>query len=391
MGIFREKGAVRVDVYVAGNYSRTFRHSLDEALQLYYREPDTDAVLDEFITHSSYLDSVLEASEHGRVARHITDAALGTAVIEVLAYHCQPCIVMVHAAPGELGVKFDEEECRHRFAEIDDRVRLFLELDKMPSYGWETPIFRKFCIEFDINPDQGRPTFGPQYQVVGEALVAWAQENHTRYGHRDVPQATVTDIKFLVNQIVDLMRNDLSRSPRLSAYALLDDVRRIEDFWEPLGVPYLEEVKAILANPPQGHLEPGGNSEHIEFLPSQFGSGYTATLTSMPNTASGDGWCDDHYGDMGGIAIEPNNGRSWTKVVVDHLRDQGVVFLSGDQIEAYRNGEGVYWEWRHGLRNDIGIMRGTLWEMKKPPTPLSDLASRRHQAAMLLRGRAIPS
>jgi len=91
----------------------------------------------------------------------------------------------------------------------------------------------------------------------------------------------------------------------------------------------------------------------LTFLPSRHGSGYTATISGYWGQHEPDGWVPEGYGDLRGIAIEPDRdalaGQAWLRAVVRRLRGQGVLFLSMAKARAYLAGnEAAYWTWRAG-------------------------------------------
>jgi len=118
----------------------------------------------------------------------------------------------------------------------------------------------------------------------------------------------------------------------------------------------------------------------LTFLPSRHGSGYTATVSGYWGQHEPDGWVPEGYGDLCGIAIEPDRKalaeHAWLRAVVRRLRGQGVLFLFMAKARAYLAGnEAAYWTWRAGgTPLSMFVRRAApwqhlLWRVRPPALP----------------------
>jgi len=130
---------------------------------------------------------------------------------------------------------------------------------------------------------------------------------------------------------------------------------------------------------------PRGSSASIEFLPLRYGRGYSASIHSSPH-GDEDGWQDDLYGDLRGVALKLSSERlahsSWLTIVVRHLKAQGVLFMTREQAETYLATEAPYWVYNsHGSSGYCRLPKGLTirepswgerqwWRMKRPPLPV---------------------
>jgi hypothetical protein len=117
----------------------------------------------------------------------------------------------------------------------------------------------------------------------------------------------------------------------------------------------------------------------IRFLPSVEGTGFHCSIYRNTPPHDEQGWSNELYGQLFGVAIEPEDKSMWAEIVRNRLEKQGVVFLSRIQAQSYIDSEGVYWAWKmnyadtHGLQlRDPKFTERLIWNIFGPPMPVNE-------------------
>lgn len=257
-------------------------------------------------------------------------------------------------------------------------------------YGWDTPRYREICAEMGLDPDEGRPRYRAAYAGIAGELERWVGEVFTNGVDLRSPAGEAKRAAF---DLLDLMRADRPCDP-----SLLDALRRYWVRVDPGRMPrygeldWLIETEALLHG--GGEWRPAGMPfASVDFLPSRYGSGYSASIYGFYGQHEADGWVPADYGRLRGIAIEPDaealHAQTWLRVAVRRLRGQGVLFLTRAEARAYlASDEAAYWvwqeggtmKWRHDVRAPSHAER-LRWRVLPPELPLD-------RELMLRAGRA---
>ena len=296
-----------------------------------------------------------------------SDDTRKTVGVKLLVWRCTPVLVP-HALTANTNPR-----------EVADVNPTLDRIWKLHHYGWETSEYRSLCLELDFDPDDGRPTFLDRYKNIGEMLVAWVSSHYGKSdekwenepdwenepGREDdmfKPQWTYYTRRIAtVSVVCDLI--DLLRSETYPTPWLLDNVRRKISHLPPGMLPHEDTLRKMVIGEElleHGRLlarkgkrpatefdgGPPGSSTCIEFLPSRYGFGYSASIYSSTD-GDADGWPKDLYGGLRGVALEPPPERlacsSWLKIVVHRLKEQGVLFMTREQAQSYLDTEVSYW------------------------------------------------
>lgn len=269
-----------------------------------------------------------------------------------------------------------------------DQFPILSRISKFNHYHWRTPEYIEICADLGIDPFHGAPEFNIDYEAMAWSLLDWDNEGLSKFekdGH------IYYKIRNLLYDILDLMRTDKRKNITSSPPQILRNIMEIYDDMESRSFPYLKDIISILQNPAQLNISDAKSNiaAEITFLPSPFGVGYRASIDGWYGKHEPDGWVHEGNSRLHGVALLPSEERlqsqPWLKVVVERLRAQGVIFLSAEQADRYRDGEGAYWLWRHGWSGAASPTRRVLWSIRKPLTPIGDKSIELADAARLLR------
>lgn len=245
--------------------------------------------------------------------------------------------------------------------------------------GWDDASLLDVCRETGTSLESLRPTFREEHEALGESLMEWVCVGAVGLDRSEI-------VEF-VSDFLDLLRDNLGTISRTSPGSLARSFAELRDHLVKAGVPHLHEIESLLSDPKSIAIPKGVAAEDtavILFLPSAFGAGNNFLFCGFGNSRhEADGWRKNEYQHMHGIAKLPKSPSPWAQTVVHHLTKQGVIFLDENQAAEYMSGEGRYWQWKFRL-SDESKSTALLWSLRKPPTPLSDLAKRNASALRLM-------
>lgn len=224
------------------------------------------------------------------------------------------------------------------------------------KYSWDTSEYISLCRRIGIDPTINRPRFPIEYYKLGMAIVDHLAFN---FAARGIP---AMEWRWFAFDVVDLLREDIR--PDIALYS---KVWRQADRW--LQRPFGPEIQAALADFDVTRcIARTGSYASIRFLPSAEGAGFDASISGWGGDFGPEDWAASCYSSLHGIALEPEDDGPWTQIVRTRLTEQGVVFLSHAEAEAYLDGEGAYWAHKHRDTrsfDNIQMRRPTLWEKLK--------------------------
>jgi hypothetical protein len=264
------------------------------------------------------------------------------------------------------------------FRELADAHPLLDRITTIGRHHWDTPSFRDLCADMGLDPDAGRPHFRPPYEDLAEAVLHGAAARFDEQPQDWHPLGFTTEVML---DVLDLMRADLRPNPSL--------LNRVQERWPKIDTGRLPQGKELarlmhgdelLRISVEQHLindDIGMQHATVEFLPSRHGAGGTATISGFWGEYDAEGWVAGAYGEVHGIAVEPEPERleafAWLRTVRRRLPEQGVIFIPREKVRDYLDTEGVYWMDRWG---DTGGRPGVripswgermLWRLKPPP------------------------
>lgn len=337
--------------------------------------------------------------------------------VKVIPWRCRPILVAIPVTP--------DTDLREVASQHPQLARII----EMRKYHWETPEYRRVCVDLGLDPDEGRPEFREHYKGLGEKLIVWVEEHFSpdepwedeppfeaemeddeleeeedwhrpRFGHPAVRRSMALNA---VCDFVDLLRVDAAPTP-----AEVDDVRRQFSHFPAGMLPFDKTLREMvhgeeflalgrmarrLGEAPRPGHNAGRTSVVVELLPSRYGTGNRAIFTSDFGTgveADEDGWPQARYRHTRGVAVEPSAkalaASSWLAIVVQRLKRQGVLFLPEDQVQTYLDTEGTYWLHREGAFRYYPLKRPVrtpswgermMWRLKAPSMPVDRELARR--------------
>ncbi len=278
--------------------------------------------------------------------------------------------------------------------ELDKVHPLLMRLDGLATYHWDTPAFLDLCEAMGLDPQAARPRFRARFQGLAEELLRWRCT--VRLGADASWESPGGKARQAVSMALEMMRADAYPGP-----GYLD---RLRDCWAGMDrglLPRVGELDGLVnsdelldtAGLDAGVVRPREMpATGLTFLPSRHGSGYEATVTGYWGQHEPDGWIAADYGDLRGIAIEPDRDmlwqHAWLRTVVRRLRAQGVLFLTPVEARAYMaSNEAAYWVWRDGGTALSHFVRRAapwqrlLWRVLPPALPRDrELAAQRGAA-----------
>ncbi|MFC0389654.1 hypothetical protein [Muricoccus vinaceus] len=321
--------------------------------------------------------------------------------VKVIPYRCKPTLVTMPTTPDTDQWQMASEH--PQLAQIQD----------MRGYHWETPEYRKLCVDLNLDPDEGRPVFRASYEELGERLVVWIADHFDSskpWGDEPAEPPEWADVWdrpryephtrrmagiSALCDFVDLLLDDAD------LYAAEIDALRRKFSYFPLGfLPWDAELRSMLAG--DEFLEVGrqargsgggarrdhnrlGSAVEVEFLPSRYGTGHRCVFSTSYadwEDPDEDGWPARNYSDVRGVAVLPTDETikesAWLSIVMDRLRRQGVLFLPESEVQKYLNTEGTFWVHQdHSgyfpLKRPIrkpSLGEQMLWKVKRPYMPI---------------------
>ena len=240
--------------------------------------------------------------------------------------------------------------------------RVFAVMDS--SYDWEAPHYRQLCEELELNPDYRRPQFREEHLPLIDELeqkIAWGQGGNAMR------------LNELIFDLIDLLRIDIfpefydyERSKAtLESWSFKVPKSLFLNAFEQVDVDRISSSKPIFTS--------------VTFLPSWEGTGFNSSISLYGvSDVAQDGWHNQDYGDLTGVALMPSRLDRAMSTVVSRLEQQGVTFLSFDEARAYMDTEGAYWASIQGWHNCPPDLQPYIpsrtekakWMLKKPPLPL---------------------
>ncbi len=274
--------------------------------------------------------------------------------------------------------------------ELDKVHPVLMRLDGLATYHWGTPAFLDLCEVLGLDPKAARPRFRARFQGLAEELLRWRCT--VSLGADASWESPGGKARQAVSMALEMMRAD--------AYPGPGHLDRLRDRWAGMDrslLPRVGELDRLVNSdelldtagldagvvPPREMPATG-----VAFLPSRHGAGYTATISGYWGQHEPDGWVADGYGDLRGIAIEPDRDmlaeQAWLRAVVRRLRGQGVLFLSMAEARAYlASNEAAYWICRAGgtplsvFARRAAPWQRLLWRLLPPALPRDrELAAR---------------
>lgn len=301
-------------------------------------------------------ESFIESGNAAIVLFHMnSDDTRKTVGVKLLSWRCLPILVSYPLTPDTYS---------DQVAEVNPTLAKIL---KLQQCGWETPEYRDLCVELGLDPDYGRPKFLDNYEQLGERLVAWVSDHDGRYDEvwenesGDAGSTAQERRKAAVDVVCDFV--DLLRSDGYPTPALIDRVREKLRDLPPGLLPFEDTLRKMASGEellehgrrlvlkgkrPAPEYQDGlaASFTTIDFLPSRYGLGYCARLHSSQD-GDVDGWSTRDYGDLRGVALDPSPealaSSSWLTIVVRHLKEQGVLFMTREQAQTYLDTEALYW------------------------------------------------
>jgi len=284
---------------------------------------------------------------------------------------------------------------RTEMRELDKVHPVLMRLDGLATCHWGTPGFLDLCEVMGLDPQAARPRFRARFKDLAEELLRWRCT--VKLGADASWESPGGKTKQAVSMALEMMRADIHPGP-----GHLDRLRGCWDGMDRSLLPHVEELDRLVNS--DELLDTDGLDAGVvrprevpvtglTFLPSRHGSGCTATVSGYWGQHEPDGWVAEEYGDLRGIAIEPDREalaeHAWRRAVVRRLRGQGVLFLSMAEARAYLAGnEAAYWTWRAGgTPLSVFVRRSApwqhlLWRVRPPALP------RDRELAALRRGIA---
>ena len=320
----------------------------------------------------AYLDSASTTAIF-ELRRDLTRQAFA---IKIIPYRATP---ILYAEPLTVDTK------RRAFCDV---FSVLARKEALVRYHWDTPAYRQLCAEMGLDPDEGRPRYREAFAgIVGE-LERWLGDVFTDGAEGSSP---AYDTKAAAFDLLDLMRVDRPRDP-----TLLDALRRRWVRVDPGRMPRYSELEQLIETEALllhgGELTSASNlATQVDFLPSRYGAGYSASIYGFIGQHEVDGWATDVYGGLRGVAVEPDQDplreQTWLRVVVRRLRGQGVLFLTQPEANAYlTTDEATYWVWQDGgsLRWRCHARTPThaerlRWRLSPPDLPLDRELEARNQ------------
>jgi len=229
-------------------------------------------------------------------------------------------------------------------------------------YHWETPAYRDICAALGLDPDYQRPTFAPADDEFGQALLiavnTWDSQSYGPGQH---------SLNFLLDAI-DVLRDDKPKPAQLyddvmAALVGLDDWPDAQlPKWATQNGDLVRELRCAFERIDLFDLDYSCSSCSVEFLPSLSGPGYRGTVHGGGSPRSADFL--SAYRHLSGVAAMPGGRsmmhkygvfdqqgmqtRSLDLLVASFLRQHGVLMLSAEQADAYRNSpEAAFWREYH--------------------------------------------
>lgn len=276
-----------------------------------------------------------------------------------------------------------------------DRVHPVLKrLDGLVTYHWGSPGFLDLCETLGFDPDAARPRFRARFDGLAQDLLRWSCT--VKLGADTSWASPEGQSREAAYKLLAMMRADTYPGP-----GALDDLRRCWNGVDRAILPRFEELDSLVnsdelldtAGLDAGVVRPRTPpATSLTFLPSRHGSGCEDTVTGYWGQHEPDGWIAADYGDLRGIAIEPDRDmlwqHAWLRTVVRRLRAQGVLFLTPVEARAYMaSNEAAYWVWRDGGTALSHFVRRAapwqrlLWRVLPPALPRDrELAAQRGAA-----------
>lgn len=369
----RSKGLAQVLAATAAPAAAPIERFCQLTADFFLKKPAQVGDVDFDATHQSLVHSFL-SSGAGQIAS-FEIPEVGTIAVKLIPWRSTPvlctCAISGWNVPKDI------------FLELFPKFRRASEL---VGYHWRTSAYVDVCLDLGFNPTHGEPTFHSEYDDLAWALLQWDAD----IGIHAVLKAggPACEARNFVFDVLDLLRIDDERGNVIAPPHLEAAFARYRDDLAAAGVPCLDEIETLLAHPAPLGLKgnTGGVAGTIEFLPSFANFGYSESFYGWTGRHGSDGWIEERYQDVFGVAIEPSpldRARTpWLKTVVQHLAHR-VVFLPADRVEQYMAGEGAYWAWRHG---QVAATRSQafLWSLRKPAMPINALAEDLYRAAQLV-------
>ncbi|UFN51578.1 hypothetical protein LPC08_25275 (plasmid) [Roseomonas sp. OT10] len=305
------------------------------------------------------------------VVFEVRDGAVRQAVAaKVVPYRVKPILALQPLTPGTAPADLDEAH---------PLLSRALALSGT-GYGWDHPAYREACAAMGLDPDHGRPRYRAPYAALAAELEGWAAHAFGSGVSAVSPAGEANAVAF---DLLDLMRAD-----RLPDPALLDRVRERIVRADPGLMPRFPEMER-LANSEDlladGVRYAEAPCAAVDFLPSRWGSGYSASIYGCTSTREPDGWPEDRYADLCGLAVEPDAEdlwrSAWLRTAVRRLREGGVHLLGPREAARYLAGdEAAYWvcwhggtmRWRDAVREPTDAERAR-WRTTPPDLPLDRL------------------
>lgn len=338
-----------------------FRDTLLDLHKLKYGENgENEITLEKFLTYGSPNPHLFEIDGSGQLA------------VNLIPFRSMP-ILFSNVTTLEKGI--ERKEFLSEAKELFPILRRIFELERS-KYNWNSHDYRELCNELNINPDYNRPEFAIRHRHFAEDLIEVLITNSTL--DRDT-----SFHNFLMN-VIDYLRIDDGYVERVSRYNLLHELER---FTERLGkglYPDYNLIKDFLDNPPNHYKEDSCLGAIIEVLPCPVHSGHKYIASTSLSDSDRDGFPNNLYREIKGIAVLPESTHPWTSTVVKKLKAKGVMFLTDKELDNYKEREEPYWCWKHGIAGNYSYHDSMLWNLFKPKTPISDRFMAMANAASIL-------
>jgi hypothetical protein len=235
------------------------------------------------------------------------------------------------------------------------------------KYDWDDPRYRSICKSLDIDPDEKRPQFVKEFAGIARGLM----NRQARFDYSSPHWELLLDL-------VDLLRSDIQPT--------LQMLNRAKERFDTLSSKERADVYRQAITAAESRKLP---SEHrlttdIVFLPSWTDCYWNKRVGIWESKqCDDDGWTPDYNRDLQGVAVLPSGKLSDVQaIIVQKLREQGVIFLNEQEAQEYLHNEGAYWAWKnltirkifdghHGARKPTTSEK-MKWRILKPETPLYD-------------------